>query len=196
MKTLLFIYLFLACSLNIFGQANNNQSNQNGQNQTNYTRPEAGERFKKYVKGTIGPTAWIGIVGSATWKQIRNSPREWERNTRGFGKRLADSFGRTFIGNTVTYGLDETLRLDSSFYKSSKRDFKSKLSNAVLSAVTARTREGKRVIGLPRLVGSYTSGIIANEVWRPRRYSWKDGLKDGTISIPTRMLFNLIREMF
>ena len=188
MKKITLIFLLLTIAGCAFSQ---NSSNQNG-----YSRPDAKERFDKYVSGTFGPTAFVGPVVSATYRQFRKRPEEWEKTGSGFAKRFGDSFGRQFINNSITYGLDEALKLDSHFYPSVKRDFKSKFSNAVISAFTARTPSGKRVIGVPKIVGTYSSAIIADEVWMPNRFNYKDGLRSGTISMGIRVGLNLFREFF
>jgi hypothetical protein len=195
MRVLTLFFVLLAASVSLFAQtATPTGTPQPNSNLTNYTRPDADARFKRYVKGTIGPTALVAPVVSAGIRQWRDTPEEWGQGAKGFGRRFADAFGKQLIGNTIAYGLDEALKLDSHFYKSTKRNFKSRLSNAVLSAVTARTKNGRRVIGVPKLVGTYSAAIIANETWRPNRYDYKDGLRDGTLSIATRIGVNLIRE--
>lgn len=192
MKNLLFISLILFSGCFIFAQTNQPQPTSTPT--STYVRPDAGERFKKYVKRTIGPTAFISPLVSSTYRQIRNSPEEWGGKFPGFARRLGDSVGRNVIKQTITYGLDETLKLDSNYYKSQQKDFKSKFSNAVLSSFTARNERGKRVIGVPTIVGTYSSAIIANEVWMPKKFNYKDGLKSGSISFLTRIGFNLVKE--
>ncbi len=195
MKNLILFLLFVFTSLNVFGQTDNQQTtNTTATNATTYTRPNSKERFKKYINGTIGPTAFIGPVFSATFRQIRNNPVEWQKTSKGFARRFGDSFGRNAINQTVTYGLDEAFKLDSNYYRSKKKDFNSKFSNAVISTFTARNAKGKRVLGVPRIVGTYSSAIIANEVWMPKRFNYKDGLRDGSVNLGTRVLFNLFRE--
>ena len=186
MKRSLFICLILLAGTGTFAQSSTNS--------VAYTRSEASDRFKKYVGETIGPTALLGTMLSAGIKQIRNRPAEWGKTSEGFGKRVGDSFGRRLVKNAITYGLDEAFRVDSNYYKSQSRSFKAKFSNAVISSFTARNRDGKRVPGIPRLVGTYTAAIIANETWMPNRFSYKDGLRDGTISVGTNIGINLIRE--
>lgn len=189
MKKYLAITIFvLVATLQMFGQTTTNQ--------TTYARPEAKDRFRKYVDNTVGPTALIAPVISATFRQFRNSPEEWKKTGAGFARRFGDSFGRNLVNQTVTYGLDEALKLDSNYYLSKKPDFKSKFSNAVVSAFTARTPSGKRVIGAPKIIGTYSAAILANEVWMPKRFNYKDGLRDGSISMLTKVGFNLIREFF
>ena len=85
-------------------------------------------------------------AGYSTW---RNSPEEWGDHWEGFGKRVASSLGKSVIKHTIIYGLDETLTLDSRYYRSEKKDVGSKIKNALISPVTARNSSGKRVFGAP-----------------------------------------------
>lgn len=159
-----------------------------------YTRPDAKERRKRYVKSIFSPVA-LGrsVVGAGvgTW---RNSPVEWGDNWEGFGRRVASGLGKNVIKQTTVYALDESFGLDSKFYRSEKRDFNSKLGNALLSPFTARDRSGRRVFGFPRIVGTYASNIIAYETWYPNRFGFKDGLKAGTISLGFNAAFNVLKE--
>jgi hypothetical protein len=164
--------------------------------QTNaaYQRPDAERRFKRYVNGVVGPLALLRTATTAGISTARNSPEEWGKNWEGFGRRFASNLGRSAIRGTTVYALDEALQLDSAFYRSNKKDFGSRFSNALLSTVTARRPSGKRALGVPRLVGTYTASVVAYETWYPRRYDYKDGLRSGTISLGFNAAFNLIRE--
>ncbi len=195
MKKIIFTGLLLLAANNVFAQPADNDNNQpTVTNQTGYSRPEANQRFKKYLNNAFGPTALIGPVFSAGFRQINNRPEEWGKNSEGFARRFGDSVARNLIKQTVTYSMDEALKLDSNYYRSSKKDFKSKFSNAVVSAFTSRNSKGKRVVGIPIIVGTYSSAIIANETWMPKRFGYRDGLRDGSISMVTRIGVNLMRE--
>ncbi len=197
MRTILFItVLLLVTPFFIYSQATpgaatttTSQSPING-----YVRPNSRTRATRYFKSMFGPTALAKNVASAGYSTWRYSPVEWGDHWEGFGRRFASSLGKGIIKNTVSYGLDETLKLDSHYYRSQKKDFGSKVTNALISPVTARDRHGKRVIGVPRLVGTYTAGIVAAETWFPARYNWKDGVKSGTISLGMNAAFNLVKE--
>lgn len=165
-------------------QANNNW----------YTRPDSKTRFKRYVNSMFGPMAiaqTAAVAGLGTW---RNSPEEWGDQWEGFGRRFASGMGRSAIKQTTIYGLGEALKLDSKYYRSQKKDVGSKIRNALISPVTARRPNGKRTIGIPRIVGTYTSSIVAAEWWLPARYDYKDGLKAGTISLAWNVAWNLVKE--
>ncbi len=159
-----------------------------------YVRPDPKTRLRRYVMRMFGPTAIGKSALSAGWSTWRDSPEEWGDQWKGFGKRFASSLGQGVIKHSAIYGLDEALKYDSHFYRSEKRDVSSRITNALLSPVTARDKDGKRVVGVPRLVGTYSSSIIAAETWYPARLSYKDGLKNGTVSLGMNAVFNLIKE--
>lgn len=171
------------------GKATNRSGKQNP-----YVRPDATTRFKRYVNSLVGPVALGRNIASAGYSTWRNSPEEWGTQWEGFGKRVASNFGKSVIKQTTIYGLDEVLKLDSHYYRSDKKDFGSKLKNALISPVTARKRDGSRTIGIPRLVGTYTSSIVAYETWYPARFDWKDGVRSGTISLGISAAFNVFKE--
>ncbi len=162
--------------------------------QASYVRPNAEKRFRSFVNDTIGPFAWAGIAAGAGFSTITNKPGEWGRSSNGFGKRFASNFGKNVIKNTAIYGIDEALKLDSHYYRSKKREVGSRVGNALISTFTARTEGGKRTVGISRIVGTYTANVIANEVWYPKRYDWRDGVKSGTISLGINSFFNLVKE--
>jgi len=159
-----------------------------------YVRPNGKVRFNKYVKDMFGPAAIIKAVGNAGISTANSSPTEWGPHWDGFGKRVASNFGRDIISNTVKYGLDEAFTLDSRFYPSKKRDVRSRISNAVMSPVTTRNENGKRVLGFPHIIGVYTAGVVAAETWYPARYTYKDGLKMGSISLGMSAVYALVKE--
>jgi hypothetical protein len=100
------------------------------------------------------------------------------------------------IHHSTQYALEESFKLDSYYYRSTKRDTGSRIKNAIVSTFTARRPDGSRTIGFPRIVGSYTASIIADETWYPKRYGLKDGLKGGSLSLGTDILSNLFKEFF
>ena len=180
------ISFLAAVAATTFGQA---QSSAAG-----YVRPDAETRAKRYFTRMFGPYALAGAAASAGVSTWRNSPEEWEANGRGFGRRFASNIGRGIIKHTTTYGLDEAFKLDSSYQRSSKRGAGAKLKNALASTFTTRTRTGKRIVGFPRIAGTYTANIVAATTWYPGRYDAGDGVRMGTISLGTDVLFNLVRE--
>jgi len=161
---------------------------------TAYVRPDAAARRKRFVNSLIGPVALGRMVFNAGVSTWTNSPEEWGTHWEGFGRRFASNLGKNGIRQVTSFGLDEALKYDSYFYRSKNKSVGARLKNALISPVTARDREGKRVIGIPRIAAAYTSSIIAVEAWYPDRYNWKDGLITGTTSLGFNAAFNLFRE--
>lgn len=161
---------------------------------TGYVRPAAKRRFKRYVNNAVGPFAlarYTATAGLLTW---RNSPSEWGDKWEGFGRRFANVAGKGAIRSTTVYALDEAFKLDSTFYRSRDRSVPARLRNSVFSAVTARTKSGKRVIGVPRLAGGFAAEVVSSTTWYPSRYDYLHGLKGGAISVGINVGFNLLRE--
>jgi hypothetical protein len=156
--------------------------------------PTRRERFNRYLKSTVGPFSLLHTGISAGINQWRDNPEEWEQGASGYGKRFASGFGRTAIQQTVIYGLDSALGLDTGFKKSQRKGFFPRMKDALAENITSRTRTGKRVISVPRISGVYASRIISAEAWYPASYDYKDGLRSGTRSLLTGFGMNLIRE--
>jgi len=159
-----------------------------------YVRPDAKAREKRYIKSIFGPYSLAEDVALAGFNTWRNSPEEWGPTWEGFGRRVGSNLGKSIIRHSVQSGLDEVFKVDSYYYRSKDKSFGAKVTNALISPVTARTTTGKRTIGIPRITGIYASSIIAAEAWYPSRYTWKDGLKNGTYSLGFDAGFNLIKE--
>jgi hypothetical protein len=161
-----------------------------------YVRPDSKKRFRCYVKSIVGPMAFARTTVSAGFSTWRNSPHEWGEKWEGFGRRFASGLGKSAIKNTTQFGLDESFKLDSAFYRSKKPKFGGRLADALASPFVARDTKGKKVFGFPRVVGTYTANIFAAETWYPSRYTYKDGLKSGTISLGFTAAFNVFKEFF
>lgn len=159
-----------------------------------YVFPTPEERFKRYVKSTVGPTRLAWTAASAGINQWTNHPEEWEQGAKGYGRRYASAFGENAIQQTVIYGLDSAMGLDTGFQRSKRTGFFPRFKDALLQNVTSRTKSGNRVISVPRLAGVYTGAITARETWYPERYSYKDGLRSGTKALLTGFGINLVRE--
>ena len=163
---------------------------------TDYVFPTREERAKRYVKSMFGPGALLRTGASAGISQWRDTPEEWGQGMEGYGKRFASGMGKNVIQQTVTYGLDSAFKLDTGFQRSKREGFWPRLKDALLQNVTSRTQSGKRVVSAPRLVGVYTSAVVATETWYPDRYDYKDGLRHGSMTLLTGFGINVVREFF
>lgn len=193
-KSLAFNEKTVSCCENLIRSRQSVQTNSSNQI-AGYVRPSRKERARRYINRVVGPVNLLGTLAFAGINHASDSPEEWEDDFKGYARRVGSSFGRNAIEETVIYALDESLRLDSTYYKKGKKaGFKERLSNALLSSVTARKPDGRRVIGFPRIIGVYTGSVVAFEVWSPNRFDYKDGLRNGTFSLGFNAALNVLHE--
>jgi hypothetical protein len=159
-----------------------------------YEFPSGKERFQRYIKSTIGPFRLLQTGTSAGIAQWNDSPEEWGQGMKGYGKRYASGLSQNAIQQTVIYGLDEAMGLDTGFEKSKREGFGARFKDALLQNVTSRNKKGNRVVSVPRFAGVYTGSIVSREAWFPERYTYKDGLRNGTTTLLTGFGINLLRE--
>ena len=175
-------------------QTQTTQQSTNQVTKSDYVFPTPRERFNRYVKSTVGPTRLAWTAASSGINQWTNSPEEWGQGAKGYGRRFASALGENAINQTVTYGLDSAMGLDTGFKRSKREGFFPRLKDALLQNVTSRTRNGNRVISVPRLAGVYTGALVSRQTWYPERYNYKDGLRSGTKNLLTGFGINLVRE--
>ena len=163
-------------------------------NNGTYVFPTAHERFKRYLWDTAGPWTLLAVGAAAGIDQWAKNPPEWGQGASGYGKRFASDLGQNAIQQTTSYGLSEAFHLDSSFNKSDHSGFGPRLGDALLENLTSRTRSGKRIFSAPRLAGFYVGGIVATEAWYPSRYTYKDGIREGTYALLFGFATNVVEE--
>jgi hypothetical protein len=161
-----------------------------------YVRPTKQQRVNRYLSDAFGVPAVIGSAFSAGISQIGNNPPEWNRTIGGYGKRFANSYGTNALRNTISFGLNEAFGLDNRFEKSGQKSVGKRIKHVFISSYTTRKKNGDRLPDFPYLIGNYSANIIASEAWMPDRFSYKDGLRNGTYSVFTRFGVNLLREFF
>lgn len=160
-----------------------------------YQRPARKQRAQKFADRTIGPFTLLGIAVGAGFAHRSDTPEDWENDSKGYARRFGSAFGENAIEQTIVFGLDETFRVDSQFYKKGKGTKTSaRFANAILTTITARTPSGRRVPGFSRVAGVYASNVISTTTWYPKRFSYQDGLRQGTIQLGFDAAFNLLRE--
>jgi hypothetical protein len=159
-----------------------------------YVRPDKQERANRYFKSMFGYGALSGRLASAGISTWTDTPEEWGPHWSGFGKRFASNLGKGVIRNTTTFALEEAFELDSRYVRAPQKSIGKRIANAALSPFVARSKYGKKVFGFPRIAGTYTSSFVSIKAWYPDRYGWRDGLRNGTVSLGTTALFNLFKE--
>lgn len=156
-------------------------------------RPPAQERFKRFAAAAAGPVVTVETVGWAAIAQMRDEPVEWGQDAKGYGKRFASLMAQGAVQESVTYGLSEAMKVDSTFHKSRRHGFFPRAGDALMQAVTSRRQDGRRILSAPLLAG-YSAGGLAMLSWYPDRYDYHDGLRYAGLAVVMRGGINLVRE--
>ncbi len=159
-----------------------------------YVRPDGKTRAKRYVNSVVGPVALARYTAVAGILTARNAPSEWGGKWKGFAGRFGSNMAESAINNSVKYGLDEALKVDSRFYLSRDRSVSARMRNAVFSTVMARNVKGERVFGLPKIAGQLAGNVISASTWYPERYGISHGLKGAAIGFAVDAGVSLFRE--
>ncbi len=159
-----------------------------------YVRPDGKTRARRYVYSIVGPVALVRYTMVAGVLTGRNAPREWGGKWKGFAGRFGSNIAENAINNSVKYGLDEALKVDSRYYLSRNRSVSARMRNAVFSTVMARNVNGDRVFGLPKIAGQLAGNVISASTWYPERYGISHGLKGAAIGLAVDAGVSLFRE--
>lgn len=159
-----------------------------------YQPPSSGDRFRQYLLDAYGPTAIVGAGVTAAFDQSDKAQPEWKQGTAGFGRRVGSSFGQFAIAETTRHGLAAILRQDTKYYRCECRGIFPRLGHALVSSITARTTDGRRVVSIPDLVAPYAGGLTATAMWYPDRFGPKDGIRLGTFAFGIHAGMNVVRE--
>lgn len=175
-------------------EPNNIDPSKAGQPTAKYQFPSANKRFRRFVNDTVGVGAWIGTGIGATFGQLDNTPPEWKKTSKGFGRRVASNFGINAIEQTSIYGISEALRQDPKYRPSDSKNVGKRIVHALRSGVTATNRSGNTVFSPAKVAAPFIANVSAVKLWYPDRYSVQDGVRRGAYAFGFSFGFNLIEE--
>jgi hypothetical protein len=138
--------------------------------------------------GALEGFAYAGI------DQLNNSPPEWGRGWRGYGKRAASSIGEFLIQETVTEGLAAAMNRPLDYRRCKCHGTGDRIGHAFAGGITDEMPSGSRELAVPRIVGAYV-GAFAQATWRPPTSGrTRVALINGTTSLAIGVLINLYHE--
>lgn len=150
--------------------------------------------FRKYVVSTVGPPGLIGAAAAAGFEQYQNYPEEWNRTPTGYVKRFASAYAAGAIGNSTKYAIAHYLHQDPSFARCRCTGFNRRMTHAVTSVFTARTRSGREVFS-PATIGGYAAEhVIPAALWFPPNRFRTEAVGLLAASIGSKIAVNILRE--
>jgi hypothetical protein len=160
----------------------------------NYVFPDGKQQFRNYLDSIFGPAALTRVLIGATLDQAKPAPPEWDPGVKGFSERLGSRFGMDAIAETARYSGGALLHQDVAYHKCACTGFIPRSAHALVSSVTARSREGRTILSLPSIVAPYAGSFAAVNAWYPARYEAADAFRIGSLSFAFRAGMNLARE--
>jgi hypothetical protein len=150
-----------------------------------------------YFFDAYGPFPIVGSAFAAGINQLGNAPPEWNQGAAGYGRRFGSDFAIAAIGTTTRYGLAESLREDTLYYRCVCRGVFPRMGHAVISTLTARHgADGHRVFSFPSLLAPYAGSMTAVYAWYPSRFGAKDAFRIGNYSLLAYTGENISLEFF
>ncbi len=160
-----------------------------------YIRPTQKTKLRNYVFDAFGPYPLAGAALAAGIGQAYNSPPEWKQGARGYGLRMGSAFGIAAVSTTTRYGLAQTFKEDTLYYRCECKGVFPRFRHAVTSTLTARRGDdGHRVFSFPSLIAPYAGTMTAVYAWYPGRYNGKDALRMGNYTMLGYVGSNLALE--
>ena len=140
--------------------------NEDVQERATYSPITSSERAA-WVAGEIAsPGALSRAAFTSAWMTKGNSPKEWSRSARGYGRRFGDAQAATAISSSVEAGLGSLWGEDPRYFRSGRPERWARVRHAVASVALARRPDGRRAPAWGRFAGSVTGNVIEN-TWLP-----------------------------
>lgn len=154
--------------------------------------PDSTPRFRRLVRD-LGYGTVEGI-GFATVDQARDNPVGWDRDWRGYGRRVASNIGEFYIQEVVTEGLAAAMNRPLDYTPCKCRGTPGRAAWAVRGALFDQLPRDKQALAVPRIVGAY-AGSFAQASWRPSEGSRAQiALVNGATSLGIGAVINLYHE--
>ena len=150
-----------------------------------------------FIAGTFSPKSIVRGAAGAGIGQATNTPSEWGQGAAGFGRRMANAFGKHIINHTIHYAVARMRHEEFGFRPSGKQGFKPRLEYALLSVViTHKTTTGKSTIAAGELAGAFGSGLISR-AWQPAStHTLAAGFASGGITLGVDAGMHVVREFW
>jgi hypothetical protein len=140
--------------------------------------------------GAAEGLAWAGV------DQLRNTPPEWGKGWRGYGRRAASGIGEFVIQETVTGILAARMNRPLDYQHCRCHHLSRRIGWALQAAVTDPMPNDTHPIAVPRIVGAY-AGSFAQSRWLPGTSTsrTRTALVNGTVSLLIGAAINIYYEI-
>jgi len=133
---------------------------------TNYTPVTGPERFKWFVKSTVGPSSlFLSGPLSAALGTATNSPEEYRPHWDGFGKRYGMHLTGVSSGSAMEASMGAIWGEDPRYFPLPNRVFGARVKYVISSTFAAPGRNGRFRTAYARFAGNVGNNFLSN-TWR------------------------------
>lgn len=158
--------------------------------------PGPEDKLQRYLRQTISSQALFGSALKGAFNQAFDFSGDWGGGPDAFARRSVSHVGQHVLRNSVRFGLDSALGVDSRYRPSTADRFLPRLGHALLSTVVATKDTGGYTVGVPNLTAAYGAAFAAN-LWYPQsKASTHDALMRGTLSLGWTAGKNVLSEFW
>jgi hypothetical protein len=127
---------------------------------------DRGARLHWLAAQTVGPRSLaLGVVSSG-WSTLFDSPREYNTNFSGFGKRYGLRLAGVATSNTMEAGLGALWGEDPRYRRQAGKPFGSRVWSTVRGTFVSRNRAGRPMPAYAFYAAAPGSHFLSN-TWRP-----------------------------
>ena len=152
------------------------------------------ERFRQYLKNTVGLVPLVRVFAGAGISQWRNSPMEWGQGGSGYGKRLVNNLGYNAVKSTISYGTSMMFHEDNRYFPSGKRGVWPRTVYAITSPVMARHDDGRRSVSVSSVSGIVGASLISRAWSPPNRRGVGNVVRSAAITFGITAGFDFVGE--
>jgi hypothetical protein len=152
------------------------------------------DRGREYLRNLVSPAALVAATAGAGIGQWEDTPGEWRQGAEGYGRRVASSYGKHVVGQTLLFGAASLLHEDDRYFPVPRRGFQARLSYALESTLVARRDDGTRTLSYSRF-GSDLGAAFLSRLWQPPSTRGPGAaMRSFGISVGVQTGFNVARE--
>lgn len=154
------------------------------------------ERLRLYLKATFGPKAIVMAGFSGGMSQWTNTPKEWGQGGIAYGDRVANSFAKHVLQETIEHGAAAALHEDNRYFRSEDTGAWKRSRHAIISVVLARNEAGGEHFAYSRVGGVLSSAFISRLWQPPSTYSAGDALINFGLTMASDVGWNFFHEFW
>lgn len=162
---------------------------------TTYVFPSAGEINRYWISNTFGPKAFVGGAFTASWNMwVTDSPREWTKDSDGWGQRFGSSLTDNAINTSTLVLLSRAMHQDPMYSRCDCSGAWPRTGHAIRMVFMARNRSGDLRFAPAKVIAPFTGPMVTRNTFYPDRYGFSNAFSAGGYYLAGSVGWNLVRE--